>query len=230
MGIARLLGLAEPTVSYHVSRLRSQATAAPEPSIIPDARFKVRTREMVAELLTQGLSQAEVARRLGLGKPTVSYHARRLGMPVDERGARRYDWAAIQRYYDEGHSVRECLAAFGFASQTWQAAMKRGAIVTRPQRTPTEEIFAIGPLRNRANLKRRLISEGLKPPICATCGIAEWHGQRLTLALHHINGERLDNRIDNLELLCPNCHSLTDTYSGRNGHRPGRSTTGSDSV
>jgi 5-methylcytosine-specific restriction endonuclease McrA len=39
------------------------------------------------------------------------------------------------------------------------------------------------------------------------------------MALHHINGDRLDNRLENLELLCPNCHSQTDTYSGRNGHR-----------
>lgn len=219
IGIARRLGLAEPTVSYHVARLRSEGTTAPAPSVIPDVQFKVRTREMVAELLAQGLSQAEVARRLGLGKPTISYHARRLGMPVDERGARRYDWAAVQRYYDEGHSVRECLAAFGFASQTWQAAMKRGAIVTRPQRTPTDKIFAIGPLRNRANLKRRLLAEGLKPAQCAECGIAEWRGRSLALALHHINGDRLDNRVENLELLCPNCHSQTDNYSGRNGRR-----------
>lgn len=219
MGIARRLGLAEPTVSYHVNRLRSQDAAPPAPSAIPEVELKVRTRERVADLLAQGLSQAEVARRLGLGKTTVSYHARRLGLPVDERGARRYDWAAVQRYYDEGHSVRECLAAFGFASQSWQAAMKRGAIVTRPQRTPTDEIFAIGPLRNRANLKRRLLAEGLKPAQCAVCGIADWRGRSLSLALHHINGDRLDNRLENLELLCPNCHSQTDNYSGRNGHR-----------
>jgi 5-methylcytosine-specific restriction endonuclease McrA len=39
------------------------------------------------------------------------------------------------------------------------------------------------------------------------------------VALHHINGDRLDNRLENLQLLCPNCHSQTSTYSGRNGHR-----------
>jgi 5-methylcytosine-specific restriction endonuclease McrA len=41
----------------------------------------------------------------------------------------------------------------------------------------------------------------------------------LSLQLHHINGERHDNRLENLALLCPNCHSQTNTWAGRNGTR-----------
>jgi len=52
-----------------------------------------------------------------VSKATVSYHARRLGAPIDERCTRRYDWAAIQAYYDAGHSLRECEIAFGFCPQ-----------------------------------------------------------------------------------------------------------------
>jgi 5-methylcytosine-specific restriction endonuclease McrA len=182
-------------------------------------RRHVDTRERVAELLAQGLSRAETARRLGVSKGTVSYHARRLGLPVDERGGRRYDWQAIQGYYDDGHSVRECVAAFGFSHETWQSAVKRGAIRTRPQTTPTTELFVAERHRSRTNLKRRILSENLKPAHCAVCGIADWNRLPLSLALHHINGDRLDNRLENLELLCPNCHSQTDSYSGRNGHR-----------
>ena len=63
----------------------------------------------MAQLLAEGLSRVEIARRLGLSKATVSYHARRLGEVIDDRCARRYDWDAVQRYYDEGHSVRECI-------------------------------------------------------------------------------------------------------------------------
>jgi DNA-binding CsgD family transcriptional regulator len=219
--IAVKLGLAEPTVSYHVERLRSPPAPPRAPNVIAadTARYQLATRDHVAQLLGRGLSRLDVARSLGISKATVSYHARRLGLPIDPRCARRYDWEAIQRYYNEGHSVRQCLKAFGCAHQTWHSAKKRGAIVTRPAGTPGHELFVAGQYRSRENLKRRLLAENLKPACCALCGISEWRMQPLSLALHHINGDRMDNRLENLELLCPNCHSQTSTYSGRNGHR-----------
>ena len=64
-------------------------------------------------------------------------------------------------------------------------------------------------------IKLRLIKEGLLLKKCYVCGISEWRGQQLSLELEHKNGNRHDNRIENLELLCPNCHSLTATYRGR---------------
>jgi ribosomal protein L13E len=166
--------MAGTTVSYHVERLRNPPfERRTQPVDAEEVRHRVPTREQVAELLAHGLTRLETARRLGLSKGTVSYHARRLGLPVDERGARRYDWQAIQRYYDDGHSVRECVKAFGFSHESWSSAKKRGAIATRPQRTPKELLFVAGKPRNRANLKRRLLADGLKPDRCAICGISE---------------------------------------------------------
>jgi HNH endonuclease len=69
--------------------------------------------------------------------------------------------------------------------------------------------------RGRFNLKLRLIKEGLKQNCCERCGLSEWRGGALTLALHHVNGERTDNRLGNLQLLCPNCHSQTENFAGR---------------
>jgi len=50
---------------------------------------------------------------------------------------------------------------------------------------------------------------------CHNCGLSEWMGQLIPLEIHHINGINTDNRIDNLVLLCPNCHALTYNYRGR---------------
>lgn len=73
--------------------------------------------------------------------------------------------------------------------------------------------------RNRGHLKQRLLRLMLKEDRCERCGICEWLDRPLAMALHHINGDRLDNRLENLELLCPNCHSQTENYGGRNGRR-----------
>ena len=79
-----------------------------------------------------------------------------------------------------------------------------------------DEILVNGSSYNRTNLKKRLISEGLITNICSECGLSgEWNGKPIVLQLDHINGISNDNRLDNLRLLCPNCHSQTDTFAGR---------------
>lgn len=70
---------------------------------------------------------------------------------------------------------------------------------------------------NRNKLKKRLIDEGLLENVCYDCGLGpSWNGKELVLHLEHKNGVNNDNRLENLCLLCPNCHSQTATYSGRN--------------
>ena len=69
---------------------------------------------------------------------------------------------------------------------------------------------------NRTHLEGRLLAEGLKENRCECCGITDWQGAPLAMALHHANGDGLDNRIDNLVMLCPNCHAQTPNFSGRN--------------
>jgi DNA-binding transcriptional ArsR family regulator len=72
---------------------------------------------------------------------------------------------------------------------------------------------------NRMHLKGRLMAAGLKENRCERCGIEEWLGEPLAMALHHVNGEGTDNRLENLMMLCPNCHSQTENFSGRGRKR-----------
>ena len=70
--------------------------------------------------------------------------------------------------------------------------------------------------RSTGALKRRLIKDKILVHICSICKIDSWNNVDIVLQLDHINGDNMDNRIENLRLLCPNCHSQTDTYCGKN--------------
>jgi 5-methylcytosine-specific restriction endonuclease McrA len=162
------------------------------------------------------MALADIAARIGVSKPTVSYHARRLGIPPQDKFACRYDWDEVQAFYEAGNSITACQLRFGFARKTFMDAVRRGAVVTRPHAAPVATYLVEGRRVNRDHLKRRLIAAGLKHPRCELCGIDSWRGKPLSMALHHVNGDGLDNRLENLMLLCPNCHSQTDNFSGRN--------------
>jgi hypothetical protein len=112
------------------------------------------------------------------------------------------------------------MARFGFTSQTWHKARERGDLVTRPRAAPISTYLVKGRRVSRSHLKGRLLAMGLKAPRCEECGLSEWRGRPLPLALHHVNGDGYDNRLENLQLLCGNCHSQTPNFSGKNKGRP----------
>ena len=69
---------------------------------------------------------------------------------------------------------------------------------------------------NMTRLKARVLKANLLEYKCSECGISTWQNKHLVLQLDHINGDNRDNRIENLRLLCPNCHSQTETFCGKN--------------
>ena len=70
------------------------------------------------------------------------------------------------------------------------------------------------------SLKLRLIKEGIFQRKCYNCELTEWKDHPIPIELEHINGNKFDNRIENLTLNCPNCHALTPTYRRRKKKNP----------
>ena len=87
----------------------------------------------------------------------------------------------------------------------------------------TKEKFELGLIKERQTI-RRVITETVGYH-CSECGISDYNGKEITLQVDHINGDASNNMPDNLRLLCPNCHSQTKYWGGRNKGN-GRATKG----
>lgn len=75
------------------------------------------------------------------------------------------------------------------------------------------------PQYQKSKLRVRLIKEGYKEYKCEKCGLSKWLNKPIQLELHHINGNSHDHSLDNLQILCPNCHSQTDNYKIHNSKK-----------
>jgi 5-methylcytosine-specific restriction endonuclease McrA len=90
-------------------------------------------------------------------------------------------------------------------------------IIKKGQGIPLSEILeGKHPQYQTYKLKNRLIKEGIKDNCCEVCGIKDWNNIQLNMELDHIDGDRTNHKIDNLRIICPNCHSQTDTYRSKN--------------
>ena len=112
-------------------------------------------------------------------------------------------------------AIRRRILLLGLDASHFVTATADAARFVQPTR-PLSEVLRIGTRYRTSTLRQRLIDEGLKSHRCEECGLSEWNERPIPLELEHVNGDRWDNRIENLKLLCPNCHALTPTYRGRN--------------
>ncbi len=166
----------------------------------------------------EGHGFVECAKRFGFSHSAWIKAIRRGVLHVAPRPfkdrRRRYDWAAVQAYYDAGHVRVECMARFGFGRDTWTDAVRRGELKARAKALRLE--LMVRKKMARGSIKRRMLELGLLEERCSRCGISDWRDKPLTIHIDHINGVKDDWRLDNLRMLCPNCHSQTPTFSGRN--------------
>ena len=147
------------------------------------------TDEQLIEAVKTSLSIAEVCRKLGIKAVGGNY-------------------ATIHNKINKLH-----LDTTHFTGKAWNQGLKYKVVVPAK---PLQEILKENTPYQSYKLKLRLIKEGLKEEKCECCGNTEWLGQPIKLELHHINGNHNDNRLENLQLLCPNCHAYTDNYRGKN--------------
>jgi Zn finger protein HypA/HybF involved in hydrogenase expression len=90
-----------------------------------------------------------------------------------------------------------------------------GRVFSKARRLATEYLYN-GSTIGSSDLKQRIIRDKILEDKCVKCSIGPmWMGMPLSLQLHHINGTSNDNRLENLCILCPNCHAQTDTFVGR---------------
>ena len=95
----------------------------------------------------------------------------------------------------------------------------RGGSKSNNSAYPLEKIFTNELPMQSFKLKLKLFASGLKENVCEICGISEWNGQELKCHLDHIDGNKDNNEFENLRIICPNCHSQTDTFCFKMGRK-----------
>lgn len=159
-------------------------------------RAKKWTDEQLTKAVSSAHSVAKVCRLLGLA-------------------------AAGGNYETINRSMQRLGLEFSSERPSGQAWRKGNNIPVVPKLT-LNQVLIRGRTCSSYHLKNRLIIEGIFDRRCYSCGLTNWLDQLIPLELEHIDGDRSNNLLENLTLLCPNCHALTPTYRGKNMQKASR--------
>lgn len=159
------------------------------------AKKRKWTNEQLIEAVKTSRSYSEVLRKLGLKlcggtHANIKLNIKKLGLDTE---------------HITGHG------------QGWCTGDLHDKFIEKFVRIPTDKILVKdSEYTSTHNLKKRLFKEGLLEEKCSCCGLGnEWQGKFISLQLDHKDGDRCNNQIGNLRILCPNCHSQTDSFCGK---------------
>lgn len=147
------------------------------------------TKEEIDQFVQESSSFAQLANKIGYDNPRTGSAYRTVHQMIDELNL------------DISH----------FTGQNWS---KGKTYQNKTYMTFDEYIKGDNVQSNK--IRKKLLREGLKEHKCECCQNAIWNGQPIPLEVHHKDGDKTHNELENLQLLCPNCHALTDNYKGKN--------------
>mgnify|MGYP001176989790 CR=1 FL=1 len=176
---------------YHVNNTHDLGSNRQVSTLLSEFKMSHRnyTTEQFKQAVKDSLSIAQALVLLGLAPKGGNY--------------RTFKDFALKNNIDTSH----------FTGQGWNKGQSFG-----PKREIQEYLSNEKTIQSY-KLKNRLLKEGLLEHKCNKCKLTAWLDKPIPLELHHKDGNHLNNNLDNLELLCPNCHALTETYRGKNQER-----------
>lgn len=170
-----------------------------------------RNFDKIKWLYSHGFTGVEISKKLNLSAATISYHLSKIRTPEVQKS--KFDWKTIsQEYTSTNISFRELRRKYKISGGALTNAIAKGKLIPKEKKT-LEELLARSKRMSTTSLKKTLFRLNLLENKCSECGLLPvWNDKPLTLQLDHKDGNRKNNVLDNLRILCPHCHTQTSTW------------------